>query len=334
MGTIRGLEAEVVPKEGLEFRAIQVEGMPRRVSLELPRFSYLLAKGYRQSLAILRDFAPDVVVGMGGFVAAPVLFAARRRNLPILIHEQNSVVGVANRTCGRFASAVAVTYPGTEEAFPDGRARLVGNPVRSRILELDTEGARARFGLEEKRSTLLVFGGSRGAQRINDAVLGGLPGVAREAWLQILHVAGKMDFERVRRESHARDLGTGGLLYRCVPYIDEMGAAYAASDLVVSRAGATSIAEVTALGIASILVPYPYATANHQEKNARFVERAGGARVILNDELDSARLFGEAIEILKDQALLDSMRVGAASFGRPHAREQLADMVFDLVEGK
>jgi len=334
VGTTRGLEAEVVPREGLDFRAIEVEGMPRRPGFGVPHFAWLLLRGYRQSLSVLKDFRPDVVVGMGGFVAAPVVFAARRSHLPILIHEQNSVVGVANRVCGRLADVVAVTYPQTAQVFAPGRASVIGNPVRRRVLAAQTEGARARFGLEEKRKTLLVFGGSRGAQRINEAVAEGLPDVAGATWLQILHVAGKMDFERVRRETHALDLGNSGLIYRCVPYIDEMGAAYAASDLVVSRAGATTIAEVTALGIASILVPYPYATANHQEGNARFVEQAGGARVIRNEDLSGSTLFGSALQILGDEGLLSSMRAGAAGIGKPDAAVHFADMVFDLMERK
>ena len=322
-----------MPKEGLEFRAIEVEGMPRALSLALPRFGWRLAKGYRQSGRIISEFGPQVVVGMGGFVAAPVVAAAWRKRVPILIHEQNSVVGVTNRWAGKIADAIAVTYPGTESAFPSGRARVVGNPVRRRVLGAAEHGARARFGLEEGRKTLLVFGGSRGAQRINDAVLDGLGSMGSEAWLQILHVAGKMDFARVRKAVQALGLEGSGLLYRCVPYIDEMGAAYAASDVVVSRAGATTIAEVTALGIPSILVPYPFATANHQETNARYVERAGGARVIANDDLNGATLFGAATGILRDERRLASMRTGATSFGRPQAAAELADMVVDLMEG-
>ncbi len=321
-----------MPKEGLDFRAIEVEGMPRRLGFGFPRFAWLLGKAYRQSLAILADFGPDVLVGMGGFVAAPVVFAARRRHLPILVHEQNSVVGIANRACGRLANLVGVTYPQTRNVFAPGRARVVGNPVRRRVLAAQSQGARARFGLEEQRKTLLVFGGSRGAQRINEAVVQGLSEVAGATWLQILHVAGKMDFERVRRETHALDLGNSGLIYRCVPYIDEMGAAYAASDLVVSRAGATTIAEVTALGIASILVPYPHATANHQAENARFVEQSGGARVIRDEDLDGATLFENALRILGDQGVLDSMRANATAIGNRDAAAQLAEMVFDLME--
>lgn len=307
--------------------------MPRKLSLALPRSLLALVKGYRQSLRIIGDFGPDVVVGMGGFVAAPMVFAARRRRIPILIHEQNSVPGVTNRWAGKVATAVAFTYPGTEKFFGRGRVRQTGNPIRPQVLAIQPAGVHARFGLAEGRKTLLVFGGSRGARRINDAVLEGLPSVADEAWLQILHLAGKMDFERVRDEVKALGLQDTGLLYRCVPYVDEMGGAYAAADLVVSRAGATTIAEVTALGIASILVPYPFATANHQEINARSVEQAGGARVVLNGELDGATLFGAATEILRNEALLSSMRDGARTFGRPNAAADLADMVFDLMEG-
>lgn len=308
--------------------------MPRRLSLELPRFTYLLSKGYIQSRRILRDFSPDVVVGMGAFVSAPMLAAARRKKIPILIHEQNSVVGVANRWAGRFADSVAVTYAGTEKQFEPGRARVIGNPVRSLVLAPQPAGVHERLGLDPKRRTLLVFGGSRGARKINDAVIEGLPSVADEGWLQILHVAGNMDFDRVRGQTEAVTLSSSRLIYRCVPYIDEMGAAYAAADLVVSRAGATTIAEVTAIGIASILVPYPYATAAHQEKNGRAVERVGGARVISNDELNGATLVGAATEILRNEAILVAMRARAKLFGKPDAAKELAGMVFDLMEGE
>jgi len=269
---------------------------------------------------------------MGGFVAAPVVFAASRRKIPILIHEQNAVPGLTNRWAAKVADLIAVSFEDSARHFTSARPIIVtGNPVRREILE-DTRDGYELFELDRQRKTLLVFGGSRGAKRINDAVIEGLPSVASAAWLQILHVAGKMDFERVRAAT--RSLPAGGLLYRCVPYVEEMGAAYRAADLVASRAGATTIAEMTALGVAAILVPYPFATAGHQELNARYLEKAGGARVIMNESLDGKTLFEAATSILSDDALLASMRDSARRFGRPEAAEELASAVFEIMEGR
>lgn len=321
-----------MPREGLDFRTIEVSGLPRKLSLAVLSWPFSFARGLCGSRRILRDFRPDVVVGLGGFVSAPMVLAARAHGVPTLIHEQNSVVGVANRWTGRVADAIAVTYPGTDRAFPGRQVRLVGNPVRPSIFAAASPGARSRFELVEDRKTLLIFGGSRGAANINDAVIEGLPAAANEAWLQIVHVTGKMDFGRVEAETKRLGLDGRKLLYRCVPYVDEMGEAYSVADLVVARAGATTIAETTALGLGTILVPYPYATANHQEKNARFVEQAGAARVILDRALDGAALFGAATEILCNPGLLASMRASAREFGRPNAAEELADMVSDLVK--
>ncbi len=331
MGTRRGLEADVVPRQGLEFRTVEVEGLPRRLSLTLPRSLFRLLKGYRQARTIIKEFEPAVVVGTGGFVAAPVVFAASSRKVPILIHEQNSVPGLTNRWAARVADKIAVTFPESAAGFAPRPVTVTGNPVRQEILEETGDGFEL-FDLERGRKTLLVFGGSRGAQHINDAVLEGLPRVADLAWLQILHAAGKMDFERVRHATRGYAGDDAGLRYRCVPYVEEMGKAYRTADLVVSRAGATTIAEVTTLGVASILVPYPYATASHQELNARYVEKAGGAKVIPDRELSGDTLFSAVLEVLGDPAKLESMRQASKRFGKPHAAEDLAGMVFELME--
>ena len=328
-GTSVGLEAKLVPANGFEFHVIRARPLVRRVSTAAIRAPLVALAATRDCRPLVRD--SDVVVGMGGYVSVPTILAAGLERVPAVLHEQNAVPGVANRALSRTCKAVALSFREAGRYFPRRVRRVVtGNPVRQAILgvlsERDALARRARreFGLEEGRSTVLVFGGSQGALRINEAAIGACERLAGRADLQILLITGPAHLDRFRGRLSSN---ATGLLVRVVGFVDHMELAYAVSDLVVSRAGATTVAEVSCCGIPSILIPYPYATGQHQQANARALERAGGASVVA-DELLSAEALASRIEALAlDAELLRKMAAGSASFGRPRAASDVAQLV-------
>ncbi|MBC7082409.1 MAG: undecaprenyldiphospho-muramoylpentapeptide beta-N-acetylglucosaminyltransferase [Bacillota bacterium] len=333
IGTRKGLEADVIPREGFHLSTIEVAGFRRRLSPDTLLTAFRACKGFIQSLAILRREKPDVVVGTGGYVSGPVVLAAWMLGIPTLIHEQNALPGVTTRVLSRVASAMAVTYPESARYLArKSRVVVTGNPVRKSILTADRrEGARA-MGLDPGRPTLLVFGGSQGARAINEAMVAALPDLlARRGDLQVIHQTGRRDHAWVVAELEARGVDRKRLPRLVVePYLYEMDMAMACADLVVSRAGAISIAEITARGLPAVLIPFPGAAEGHQERNARALEAAGAAVVILQSELRGDVLRDTVEELLDDRARLERMSRSSRSLGRPDAADALADLVVRL----
>ncbi|MCR4403186.1 MAG: undecaprenyldiphospho-muramoylpentapeptide beta-N-acetylglucosaminyltransferase [Firmicutes bacterium] len=333
VGTRRGLEADIVPKEGFVFHTIEVAGLHRRLSPGLVLTALGAFKGLAQSIQILLRERPDVVVGTGGYVSGPVVLAAWMLGIPTLIHEQNALPGLTTRMLSRIASAVAVTYHESARCLARKSGIVVtGNPVRKAIITADRqEGARA-MGLDPDRPTLLVFGGSQGARAINEAMVAAVPDLlARNRDLQVIHQTGRRDHEWVLEELERRGVGRGKTSRLVVePYLYEMHMAMACADLVVSRAGAISIAEITARGLPAVLVPFPGAAEGHQEKNARALESAGAAVVILQSELTGDFLRDTVEALLRDRAKLEGMSRKSRGLGRPRAADDLADLAGTL----
>jgi len=335
IGTATGLEAALVPQAGYAFKSISARGLPRKPSFKALVTLLSAGRGTLEAASILRRFKPDVVVGMGAYVSLPVVGAAVLRQIPTVIHEQNAVPGLVNRVLGRVATAVAVSYPGMDEFFPpDKRVVFTGNPIREEVFLAGKKEAIEAFDLVETRKSLLIFGGSRGAQKINDAVVEAYDMWRHNDGLQIIHATGKINYEPVKGAIDKLKSSGDGLIYRAYPYIDNMGLAYAGTDLLVCRSGATTIAEATARGLPAVLIPYPYATDNHQEKNARRLEELGAAKVILDRDLTGKSLH-EAVDslILNEDALL-SMAEASKKFGRPDASEKLAGLVAEVAESR
>jgi UDP-N-acetylglucosamine--N-acetylmuramyl-(pentapeptide) pyrophosphoryl-undecaprenol N-acetylglucosamine transferase len=273
---------------------------------------------------------------MGGYVSVPAVLAARRERIPVALHEQNAVPGLANRALAGRAAAVGVSFPESAQRFrtrPGRTVSVTGNPVRRQILqvrerreELAAE-ARRELELEPGRRTVIVFGGSQGALHIDRAVAGVSRLLADRGDVQIVLITGPAHLEEVRRGL----VTDGRLIVRPLGYLDRMELAYACADLVVSRAGATTVAEVTACGLPALLIPYPHATGRHQEANARAVQRAGGASV-LPDEQVSAQTLAERIDgLVGHEERLRAMAASSVAFGRPDAAERLADLVAGIV---
>lgn len=333
VGTAGGLEAELVPKAGLPFATIASRGLNRRSLLASLQAVGCSLGGVWQSLRLLRRFQPDVVVGTGGYVCGPVLLAAFLLGIPTLVQEQNAVAGVTNRLLARIADGVALGYAEASAQFP-ARCRLevTGNPIRRQVLEATRLEGLRRLGLRTDCRTLLVSGGSRGARSINRAMGDVHAALAAREDVQVLHVTGQNEYNDVVEDLRRRGLEHAPRLV-VRPYLHEMPEALAAADLAVFRAGALGIAELTARGVPAILVPYPYAAENHQEYNARVLERAGAAQVLQDAALATGCLKEAVLSLLAAPQQLAAMAEASRKLGRPEAARDIAQWVIRLGKG-
>lgn len=322
-GTANGLEARVLPREGFALDVIRSAGLKGKSFAALGRGIALLLPGALDAWRVISRRRPDVVVGVGGYSSGPVVLAAALRGVPTLVLEQNAVPGLANRLLARVVDAAAVTY---EEALPwfRGKGFVSGNPVRPGFLEpARPPGAEPRPPGEVR---LLVFGGSQGAHAINVAMVAAAPTLARHVPpLSIVHQTGDRDVDLVR-EGYRR----AGLEARVVPYLHDMDQEMRAADLVVCRAGATTLAELTALGRPALLVPLPTATDDHQRRNAEALARRGAAEVLEQAALGGERLADRILALAADEPRRRSMAEAARSAGRPDAARLIADRVLAL----
>lgn len=329
-GASRGLETELVPAAGFELTAMDIRPFPRKLSMDLFKAPLAMLRAVRSSATLVRN--ADVVVGMGGYASAPAVLAAFRAKVPVVLHEQNAIPGAANRFLGRRARAVALSFEEAGERLPARTRKVVtGNPVRTQVAAVVRDRDRLRvealevLGLDASRRTVVVFGGSQGALHLNTVAVKVCREMKDRVDLQVLLLAGRAHLDAVVSLME----GDTSLKVVVLPFLDRMELAYAIADLVISRAGATSIAETTTCGLPALLIPYPYATANHQEANARALERAGGAEVILDGDLSPRSLSDHVRRILDDPARLESMIRASTAWGRPDAASLLADLVVE-----
>ncbi len=337
IGRADRLEGRLVPEAGFTLHHVDAVPVPRRASLEVLRLPLALRRAVDRCSRLLSDTSSVAAVTFGGYVSFPLARASRRLGLPLVVHEQNALPGLANRLAARWADRVAVSFPGSADHFPHPEhVAVTGNPVRVEILALDDASARSRilrsFELDQGRRTLLVFGGSQGARSLNQAAISSHGLWRRPERVQILHVAGRVLYGETADAWAGVPRRAGGPLVRCVEFIDDMASAYAVADVVVCRSGATSIAEITALGKASVLVPYPHATGDHQRHNALALERAGGARVILDADLDGRSLVAAAERLFDDDELRQTVAAAARAFGRRDAADNVARLILGVLE--
>jgi UDP-N-acetylglucosamine--N-acetylmuramyl-(pentapeptide) pyrophosphoryl-undecaprenol N-acetylglucosamine transferase len=319
VGTERGIEARVLPRLGYRLECIAASGMRGTSLLAKVRGVRLLFLSLFQSRKIVREFAPDLVLGVGGYASGPLVLTARRSGCDCYIHEQNALPGLTNRLLARSVKKVFISLEESRTHFPEGRSVLTGNPLRRQI----RDGARQARTVPSPEGTfhLLVFGGSAGAHRINRAMTEALSRLTelRER-LCILHQTGENDLEEVR-EAYRRE----GFHAEVVPFIDAMAEAYARADLVVCRAGATTIAEVTACGKACVFVPYPYAADDHQRKNAESLVNRGAGFLILDRDLSGELLATTIGGLVADPDKIADAGRKASLLGRPGAAGEIVD---------
>ncbi|OLN25840.1 UDP-N-acetylglucosamine--N-acetylmuramyl-(pentapeptide) pyrophosphoryl-undecaprenol N-acetylglucosamine transferase [Desulfovibrio sp. DV] len=323
-----GPEGELATKAGLPFIGLPAKGVFGR-GLRALAAPFWMARAFGLAVSHIRTFTPDVVAGFGGYAGFIPVAAARLMGVPTAIHEQNSVPGVTNKVLGRVVDRIYVTYPDTTGAFPAKRTVRLGNPIRA--------GIAAPSPAHPGSKHLLVLGGSQGARAINDAVMAILPQLL-DAGVKVRLQAGRADFDRIG--AHAADILAGRPHLGGGPdvvienFIDDMAAAYAWADLVLARAGATTLAEVTAAGKPSFLIPFPFATHDHQSVNAAFLAKAGAAEVVAQSALPGFDLAGALVTLLADPDRLAAMGRAAANEALPDAAERIAAALLGMAVKK
>lgn len=332
IGTEHGLEKDIVPRYGYPLKFIEVAGFRRSLSFDTLRSAVKLFQGLHDAYSIIKNEKPDLVIGTGGYVCGPVVFMAALRGIPTCIQEQNAMPGVTNKILAHYVKKIFLGYKEAAKYFSGSAVKeYTGNPIRTEILSYDRETAVSELGLDAKKKTVLVSGGSRGARSINNAMLEAEAALAGRHDVQVLHVTGDVNYDKYLQQMREQGIAADNIIVR--PYLHNMPAALAAADMAVFRAGAIGLAELMAKGIPSVLVPYPYATANHQEFNARAVEARGAAKVVLDRELTGDRLLEIIEHLLVRSDELKKMQQAAKELGRPQAAETIARQALSLIKG-
>lgn len=330
IGSERGLEEEILKKEGLPRESLSVgrikgEGLMARLKTIVK-----LPGAFWEAKSLLKRWRPDVVLGIGGYSSGPVVLAAFLSRIPRAILEPNSIPGFTNRILGRFVDRIFIAFPEVERFFPRKKVRMTGTPVRRELTGVGASAQQSwRTPLPSKPFTILVFGGSQGATALNRAVVDLLPTLEKEKSgrsLRIVHQTGKTDFESVREA-----YGRSRLPHSVSPFIEDMSAVYREADLVISRAGASTIAELIETKSPSILVPYPYAADDHQRFNALSIVRAGGAEMMKNDELGQ-QLGVRILYYEKNREELQKMRGNLGRMRKVPAAEAIARECLELAK--
>lgn len=333
LGSKRGTEARVVPLMGVSYKAITTGKLRRYLSLENLVDLVRVPIGVLQAAVYLLRFRPDVLLATGGYVAVPPVLAAALLRIPVLVHEQTATLGLANRISARFATRIALSVPGSEQELRGGNWVLTGNPVRAAVRTGDAATAARRFRFDPTVPTIYVTGGAQGSHAINQAVLGALQPLVELT--QVIHQCGDVegtreDYERLvqRTAELSQDLQSRYALVRFVG--SEIGEVYALSDLVVGRAGASTVNELAVLGKPSLLIPLPHAAGDEQRLNARRLEEAGAAVVLEESDLSPSRLVAEVKALLEDRERLERMSRASVEAGLGDAAERLADLVLEM----
>jgi UDP-N-acetylglucosamine--N-acetylmuramyl-(pentapeptide) pyrophosphoryl-undecaprenol N-acetylglucosamine transferase len=328
VGSGRPLELKVVPAAGFAHETIRVEGLKGRGRLnQLVALSKLPGAVFR-SLGILRRFGADLLVGVGGYAAGPVVLAARMMGVTCVLQEQNLFPGITNRALARFAREIYVSFPETRAHFGAARVRVTGNPVREELLQtVESESCPTGEPTSPKQPfTVVILGGSQGAHAINMAMIDMLPLLEKKDTLRFIHQTGSEDEVRVRGayEKYETDAVVA-------PFFDNMAELYGQADLIICRAGATTVAELTALGKAAVFVPYPYAADDHQTLNARAMEEKGAAKMVPQEALTGKWLRDTIIDFANRPDTLHGMAAKAKKIGRPHAAREIVENCYRLL---
>lgn len=323
VGTARGIEVRACPREGWPLALIDVGGLRGGGVAGALKGLLRVPRSVWQSRKLLKTHAPKLVIGVGGYASGPVCLAAWMRGVPVVVLEQNSVPGFTNKLVGRFARRVFLTFDESRGFFPKKRAVVAGNPVRKRLVEANRGGAIER---PARPFTLFVFGGSQGARGINNAMIAAAPGLAALGdTLRVVHQTGEAMAAEVQAAYQA-----AGVTAEVHAFIHDMAAEYRRAHLVVSRAGATTLAELALAGKAAILVPFPFATDDHQTKNAQSLVQAGAALLVPERELTTERLLADLGALMAEPTRLAQMEDRARTLARPDAAREIVDACFEL----
>ncbi len=330
VGTKRGIESRELPELGFDLLRISIMGLQRKASLKNLLFIFSLIKSFFQSLVLLSRIKPGVVIGTGGYVSYPVLLSAHLKRIPTLIQEQNSHPGIATRLLAGRASKICLSYDASLAYFSrlkdkGDKLKVLGNPIRKEITQADRKSGLTEFHLAGEGKVVFILGGSQGAHRINLAMLETMELLRDD--IELLWQTGEKDFSYVKEKTRDKKINLS-----LHAFINEMGLAYAAADLVVSRAGALTLAEITACGKPAVLIPYPFAADDHQRFNAQELERKGAAKMILEGQLDGKELASFINQLLSDESKLAEMSRQSRDMAKLDAASKIADEVENLLK--
>lgn len=328
VGTHRGLENKIVPETGISFKTIKIQGFKRKLSFDNLKTVQLFLESIKRSKEILREFKPDVVIGTGGYVSGSVVYAAARMKTPTIVHEQNSVPGITNKFLSRFADKVGICFPDAAQYFPENKTVLVGNPRAQEVVTSGKSDVLEQYNLLPDTPTVLIFGGSQGALKINQAVIQALPKFSQKDY-QVLYASGDRYYNEISEKIDVEKISRNLSLQ---PYIKNMTDVMANVDLLIGRAGATSIAEFTALGLPAILIPSPYVTNDHQTKNAQSLVNAGAVKMIADANLTGENLVEAVDEIMNNNEKREIMAKASRQEGIPDAAERMWSLVNEIVK--
>ena len=333
VGTEKGIESEIVPKYGYELKTVTVQGFRRKIDFENVKRVFKLCKGLEQSRRIVKKYKPDIVIGTGGYVSGPVLFNSALNKNVTIVHEQNSFPGVTNKILSKVVTKVLTSFEDSHKRFPEesqSKLVLTGNPVRKEILQARKSVSRKKLGISEDKKMVLCYGGSGGSEEINDAMKVVIENMVKED-IAFIFATGKYYYEEFTKSMEYLNLKP---YQQVVPYLEDMANALAASDLVIGSAGAISLAEITALGKPSIIIPKAYTAENHQEYNAKSIESKGAGIAILEKDLTPKTLNETVFRLLGDRELLIYMENASKEIGKPEAIDLICDEIIKIYEEK
>lgn len=328
VGSNHGLEKKLASSSGIAFQPILTRALMGQGILGKLKTLFLIGLGFLQSLKIIAAFKPRLVLGTGGYVSSPVFLAAAALGIPTILMEQNVLPGRTVRFLSKKMTKVLVSFEESKAYLPGTSVVVTGTPLRSKIGTVGKEEACQRLQLSPLKPVVLLMGASQGARALNEALLGALPYIKDKPW-QILHLTGKAHFDKVSEKSR-QILQGSALTYVAFPFVDAMENFYGASDLIISRAGATTLSELMLAGKPSILVPYPYAADNHQEMNARWLEGHGGCHVVLEKDFSSSLFVSTLESMLSDPKTLETMGARAKQVSKPNALVDVLGVIRDV----
>jgi UDP-N-acetylglucosamine--N-acetylmuramyl-(pentapeptide) pyrophosphoryl-undecaprenol N-acetylglucosamine transferase len=329
VGTAQGLENKIVPKEGFKLKTIRSKGINRNSVIDNIKTLNINIAGLKDAKAIVKDFKPDIAIGTGGYVTGPVILVCALSKVRTIIHESNVIPGVANKILSRFVDYIAISYKDTKKYFKvaDSKIKVTGNPVRKDLFLYKKFQSKYALGFDTQKPLIVSVGGSRGAQNINAAILNYINEFLPSS-IQFLFITGENQYDKIMGKLDM----TKHKNLKVVPFSYKMPQVYAASDLIICRAGAMTISEVSASGVPSILIPSPYVAENHQEYNARALKRAGSAKIILEKNLNEDVLKTNINELIYDKNKLNDMSEKAKMMSKPDAVDEIVRLINKLVE--
>lgn len=323
------LEMEKVPKAGYPIKGLWISGLQRSLSKRNLSFPFKLINSLYRSFKIINEFKPDAVVGVGGYASGPILQVAAMKNIPSLIQEQNGYPGITNKILAGKVDKICVAYEGMDRFFPEEKIIFTGNPVRQDLYKstVDRNEAKASFGIQNDHKTVLIFGGSLGARQINESVEGAIDMIKKHEEINFIWQVGKMYFDEF-------NCGVVAALpnVTVLPFIERMDFAYAAADAVVCRAGALTISEIALINKPAILVPSPHVAEDHQTKNAMALVDHGAALMVRDAEAKE-KMIPTVLDLIADEKMQSQLTKNLATMGRPHATDDIADLVIGLAKG-